>query len=170
MSEEKDDDSEFTWTAEKEAQVLIASLRKMPSWNAKENANGKELIRELLDKFSGGSVVPMLKNILSDKEKSELIKEEKFSQEFVQDLTSDFRADSPSLLDDVQIKHNLSNLEETRETQMSENSGHSEKFLLFVTRFLAFRLGHFRFFRKLRRSVPILQSLMMLWIPIKIRF
>ena len=74
MSEEIDID--MSWDANKELSLMISCV-KNALWNKNQQSfENKCLIRELLQKCSGGKIVEMLKNILSGEEKGALVRNE----------------------------------------------------------------------------------------------
>ena len=94
--EDEDDDTKFEWNKQKELLLLVTTLRKMPPWKSKnEDEQVKQLLREFLEKYSGGKVVPLLKSVLNKDERlslSNIIKEEDSSdssQELSQELIAD---------------------------------------------------------------------------------
>ena len=74
MTEENDID--MTWDGNKDLSVAISFI-KSPLWiEGEENFYTNCLLRELLQKCSGGKVIEMLKSILSSEERCALIKSE----------------------------------------------------------------------------------------------
>ena len=74
MTEENDID--MTWNGNKDLSVAISFIKSPPWIEGEENFNTKYLLRELLQKCSGGKVIEMLKSILSFEERCALIKTE----------------------------------------------------------------------------------------------
>ena len=62
-------DIDMSWDGNKELSLVISSI-KTPLWDeGQHNFENKCLIREFLQKCSGGKIVEMLKKILCGKEK-----------------------------------------------------------------------------------------------------
>ena len=94
MSEEIDID--MSWDANKELSLMISCVRNA-LWNENQQSfENKCLIRELLQKCSGGKIVEMLKNILSGEEKGALVRNE---------LNSFFQTQSQSFENYIGIKN-----------------------------------------------------------------
>ena len=74
MSEESDID--MTWGANKDLLLAISFIRIAPWIEGEEDFHIKCLLRELLQKCSGGKIIEMLKSILSPEERNALIKTE----------------------------------------------------------------------------------------------
>ncbi len=88
----KSDSQEFVWDLEKESifQNHRDALRKLPPFNQQENEDHtKRIIREFLNKSSGGDVAGLLKSVLTEEEKKRLVDNQQLSQKFVDDLASE---------------------------------------------------------------------------------
>ena len=86
---ETDDETSFrnVWDSNKELMFIASTIRAMPKWNRKKNDKRiRSLIREILDKSSGGNIAGMLSSVLTDHERQELVRNEQLSQEVLDSL------------------------------------------------------------------------------------
>ena len=69
-----DENIDMLWNTNKDLSLILSCI-KIPLWNEnQENFENKCLIREILQKCSGGKIIGMLKKILSNEEKTALVK------------------------------------------------------------------------------------------------
>ena len=108
MSEEKDMD--MSWNSNKDLAILISCI-KSPIWiEGQEDFYINCLIREFLQKCSGGKIVTMLKSVLSTEEKSALVKTElePFIQSQAQSVENHTKVrNEPDFCNDIKIKTEL---------------------------------------------------------------
>ena len=86
---ETDDETSFrnVWDSNKELMFIASTIRAMPKWNQENNDKKiRSLIREILDKSSGGNIAGMLSSVLTDHERQELVRNEQLSQEVLDSL------------------------------------------------------------------------------------
>ena len=68
------DDSQEEWTLNKDMILLVSSLSNFPAWKETDfDSRVKDLIREFLQKCSGGNKVGMLRSVLTKEEIMNLI-------------------------------------------------------------------------------------------------
>ena len=97
---------DMSWNNNKELSLVISCI-KNPLWNEDlENFDNKCLIRELLQKCSGGKIINMLKKILSNEEKTALVKAEldSFFQNQAQSFENHMNIKSDVKTEPIEIK------------------------------------------------------------------
>ena len=117
-------DIDMSWDMNKELSLVISCI-KNPLWDKdRQNFENKCLIRELLQKCSGGQIIEMLKNILSGEEKTALVKNElnSFFQTQAQSFENHMKIKSEVILPKVEIK-----TEYVDENEKHENSSMAER-------------------------------------------
>ena len=131
----KDDNNiEMSWNENNDLSLVISSI-KTPLWKeGQENFENKCLIREFLQKCSGGKIVEMLKKILCGKEKSDLVKIEleTFFQMQAQSFENHMNMKSEIISPKVEVKKEPIDQTENFDT-LSENQAKVHNNLVLAT-------------------------------------
>ena len=95
-----------SWNGNKELSLMISCIKNSLWIENQEDFGNKYLIRELLQKCSGGNIVKMLKKILSGEEKTALVKNEldSFFQTQAQSFENHMKVKSEMLPSQSEIK------------------------------------------------------------------
>ena len=121
LTEESDID--MSWDVNKELSVVISCIKNVLWIKDQQDFGNKCLIRELLQKCSGGQIIEMLKNILSREEKTALVKDE-FNSLFQAQTLKDVKIKSEVILPDLENK-----TEYVDERETIENSSVHESYV-----------------------------------------
>ena len=102
----EEDDIDMLWDVNKELTLVISCIKKALWSKNQQNFGNKCLIRELLQKCSGGQIIEMLKNILSGEEKTALVKNElnSFFQNQAQSFENHMKIKSEVIVPKIEIK------------------------------------------------------------------
>ena len=120
----EESDIDMSWDMNKELSVVISCIKNVLWIKDQQDFGNKCLIRELLQKCSGGQIIEMLKHILSGEEKTALVKNElnSFFQTQAQSFENHMKIKSEMILPKVEIK-----TEYVDENEKYENSSTIER-------------------------------------------
>merc|ERR1719361_1064822 len=105
MTETNNTDTD-SWNGNKELSLMISCIKNALWIEDQEDFGNKCLIRELLQKCSGGNIVKMLKKILSGEEKTALVRNEldSFFQTQAQSFENHMKIKSEMIPSQLEIK------------------------------------------------------------------
>ena len=102
----EENDIDMSWDVNKELSVVISCIKNVLWIKDQQDFGNKCLIRELLQKCSGGQIIEMLKHILSGEEKTALVKNElnSFFQTQAQSFENYMKIKSELIIPKIEIK------------------------------------------------------------------